>query len=77
MFKPVIVRNVLHSARLLGDASLSFTVNCVDGIEANKQRISAILRESLMLVTALNPKIGKTYLLKGLRLKSFINYVRL
>jgi len=58
VFKPVIVKNVLHSTRLLGDAALSFTVNCVNGIEANTQRISAILRESLMLVTALNPKIG-------------------
>lgn len=58
MFKPVIVKNVLHSTRLLGDAAVSFAVNCVDGIEPNSQRINAILRESLMLVTALNPKIG-------------------
>jgi len=58
VFKPLIIRNVLHSTRLLADASVSFAENCVDGIEANKQKISAIMRESLMLVTALNPKIG-------------------
>jgi len=58
VFKPLIARNVLHSVRLLADASVSFTVNCVDGIEANKARIEAIMRESLMLVTALNTKIG-------------------
>jgi len=58
VFKPVIVKNVLHSVRLLGDAARSFTVNCVDGIEANTKKIDSILHESLMLVTALNSKIG-------------------
>lgn len=45
-------------ARLLGDASASFTDNCVTGIKANKPRIDKLLHESLMLVTALNPRIG-------------------
>ncbi|VDO49709.1 unnamed protein product [Brugia timori] len=58
VFKPMIVRNVLQSTRLIADASVSFTVNCVDGIKANKENIAKILRESLMLVTALNPHIG-------------------
>ncbi|MFH4982939.1 hypothetical protein AB6A40_009648 [Gnathostoma spinigerum] len=54
----MIVRNVLQSTRLIGDACVSFAVNCVDGIKANKENIAKILRESLMLVTALNPHIG-------------------
>ncbi|XP_033207413.1 probable fumarate hydratase, mitochondrial isoform X1 [Belonocnema kinseyi] len=58
VFKPVIVANTLRSARLLGDASAAFTKNCVVGIEANKDNISKIMNESLMLVTALNPHIG-------------------
>ena len=58
VFKPVIVRNVLHSARLLANASVSFKSNCVVGIEANIKNISKIMNESLMLVTALNPHIG-------------------
>lgn len=58
VFKPVIIRNVLQSVRLLGDASRSFALNCVAGIQANRARIEALLNESLMLVTALNPHIG-------------------
>lgn len=58
VFKPVIIFNVLQSIRLIADASRSFTDNCVVGIEANKERISKLLNESLMLVTALNPYIG-------------------
>lgn len=58
VFKPVIVRNVLQSVRLLADASNSFTKNCVVGIEPNRKRLNAIMNESLMLVTALNPHIG-------------------
>lgn len=58
VFKPVIIANVLHSMRLISDACHSFTDNCVVGIEANKPRINKLLNESLMLVTALNPKIG-------------------
>lgn len=58
VFKPLIANGILQSLRLLGDASESFRKNCVVGIEPNRRRISQILRESLMLVTALNPKIG-------------------
>jgi len=58
VFKPMMVRNVLQSARLLGDASSAFTDNCVDGIIANRERIDKLLHESLMLVTALNQHIG-------------------
>ncbi|RXN08785.1 fumarate mitochondrial [Labeo rohita] len=58
VFKPMIIKNVLNSARLLGDASVSFTDNCVVGIEANTERINKLMNESLMLVTALNPHIG-------------------
>ena len=57
-FKPVIIYNVLQSIRLLGDAALSFTDNCVVGIEANRARINELMAQSLMLVTALNPHIG-------------------
>jgi fumarate hydratase class II len=58
VFKPVIIYNVLQSIRLLADAAESFTENCVVGIEANRARIDELLHNSLMLVTALNPKIG-------------------
>jgi fumarate hydratase class II len=58
VFKPLIIFNVLQSIRLLADASRSFTDNCVAGIEADRTRIAKLLHESLMLVTALNPKIG-------------------
>lgn len=58
VYKPVLIKNLLHSVRLLGDAAISFADNCVVGIEANKKRIDQLLHESLMLVTALNPKIG-------------------
>ena len=58
VFKPVIIFNVLRSAGLLGDACRSFTDRCVDGIEANRERIGELMAQSLMLVTALNPHIG-------------------
>jgi fumarate hydratase class II len=58
VFKPVIIYNVLQSIRLIADACVSFTDNCVAGIEANKERITKLMNESLMLVTALNPHIG-------------------
>ncbi|XP_010774773.1 fumarate hydratase, mitochondrial [Notothenia coriiceps] len=58
VFKPMIIKNVLNSARLLGDASVSFTTNCVLGIEPNIERINKLMNESLMLVTALNEHIG-------------------
>jgi fumarate hydratase class II len=58
VFKPVIIRNVLHSGGLLADACRSFTDHCVVGIEANRERIDHFVNNSLMLVTALNPRIG-------------------
>eukprot|EP00497_Spongosphaera_streptacantha_P003913 TRINITY_DN4657_c0_g1_i1.p1 TRINITY_DN4657_c0_g1~~TRINITY_DN4657_c0_g1_i1.p1 ORF type:complete len:134 (+),score=21.84 TRINITY_DN4657_c0_g1_i1:63-464(+) len=58
VFKPVMVNATLQSIRLIGDACQSFTTNCVDGIQVNEKRVKAILNESLMLVTALNPYIG-------------------
>lgn len=58
VFKPVIIYNVLQSIRLLSDGMRSFASNCVVGIEANKDRITTLLNESLMLVTILNPHIG-------------------
>jgi len=58
VFKPMMAANILESARLLADASNSFNVNCVSGITANKAEIKTKLDNSLMLVTALNTKIG-------------------
>lgn len=58
VFKPMIIRNILQSTRLIGDACVAFTDNCVVGIEANVERINKLRDESLMLVTALNPHIG-------------------
>src|SRR5437763_2085799 len=58
VFKPVIVFNVLHSTRLLADACRSFNEHCVAGIEPDRERIGHYVRNSLMLVTALNPRIG-------------------
>ncbi len=58
VFKPLIARNVLESARLLGDAAVSFTEKAVKGIKPNKENIKKHLDNSLMLVTALNTHIG-------------------
>ena len=58
VFKPMIIYNFLHSARLIGDGCRSFNDNCVIGIEPVKENIKRHLNNSLMLVTALNPKIG-------------------
>ena len=58
VFKPMIAYNVLQAMQLLGDAASAFTDNCVDGIEADEERISKLMWESLMLVTALAPTIG-------------------
>jgi fumarate hydratase class II len=58
VFKPMMARNILESARLLGDACVSFAEHCVDGIEPNHARIAELVENSLMLVTALNTKIG-------------------
>lgn len=58
VFKPVIIQAVLQSARLIGDAAESFAANMVDKLEPNLPRIAELLAKSLMLVTALNPRIG-------------------
>ncbi len=58
VFKPLIIHNVLSSARMLGDAALSFDAHCAQGIMPNRARIDELMRNSLMLVTALNPHIG-------------------
>ena len=58
VFKPVMAYNLLQSMRLIGDAAVSFTDNCVFGIEANETNIEQLMQRSLMLVTALAPKIG-------------------
>jgi fumarate hydratase class II len=58
VYKPVMAYALLQSVRLLADASRSFADNCVTGIKANKERIAHLLEMSLMLVTALTPKIG-------------------
>jgi fumarate hydratase class II len=58
VFKPLIIHNLLHSVRLLAHGCRSFTDHCVVGIRANREQIQQHLKNSLMLVTALNPKIG-------------------
>ena len=58
VYRPVIAYNIIQSIRLLTDACDSFRVHCVDGIEANEERIHSNLYNSLMLVTTLNPHIG-------------------
>ena len=58
VFKPMMAANILQSAQLLGDACVSFDENCAVGIEPNHQVIKTLLNNSLMLVTALNTKIG-------------------
>ena len=58
VFKPVMASNFLQSARLLGDACVSFEEHCASGIEPNYSRINELVNNSLMLVTALNTKIG-------------------
>lgn len=58
VFKPMMAANVLQSAQLIGDACISFDENCAVGIEPNQARITELLNNSLMLVTALNTKIG-------------------
>ncbi|MDZ4776948.1 MAG: class II fumarate hydratase [Alphaproteobacteria bacterium] len=58
VFKPVVIYNFIQSARLIGDAAVSFNDNCVAGIEAREDNIKAAMEKSLMLVTALAPKIG-------------------
>ena len=58
VFKPVMIRNLLHSCRLLSDGMTSFREHLVEGLEADEVKIAALLKESLMLVTCLNPVIG-------------------
>jgi fumarate hydratase class II len=77
VFKPMLIHNFLQSVRLLADGASNFVDRCVDGIEPNRERIGDHLKNSLMLVTALNPHIGydkaaqiaKTAHKKGLTLK--------
>jgi fumarate hydratase class II len=58
VFKPVMISNFLHSVRILADACRNFARFCVDGLKANRERIADLVNRSLMLVTALTPKIG-------------------
>jgi fumarate hydratase, class II len=58
VFKPVIVHNVLESVSLLADAADSFRENCIEGLELDEKRVETLMRQSLMLVTALNRHIG-------------------
>ena len=58
VYKPVMALNVLESAQLIGDACINFDLNCAQGIVPNTDKVDELLKDSLMLVTALNPKIG-------------------
>ena len=58
VFKPLMAANTIESAQLIGDACSSFTQNCINGIKPNYKRIKNLVQNSLMLVTALNTKIG-------------------
>ena len=58
VYKPMMAYNVLQSMQLLGDAAVAFTDNLIDGLRADETRIDKLMRESLMLVTALAPEIG-------------------
>jgi len=58
VFKPMMIFNFLMSAQLIGDAAVSFCDNCIKGLKPNKKKIKENLNNSLMLVTALNTKIG-------------------
>src|SRR5438046_7603712 len=58
VFKPVMVRNLLHSAKILADACRTFREFCVEGLQPNRERIDKLVQGSLMLVTALSPTIG-------------------
>jgi fumarate hydratase class II len=58
VYRPVMIKNVLQSMNLIGDASVSFVDNCLKDLQANEKRINELLNNSLMLVTALNPHIG-------------------
>jgi fumarate hydratase class II len=58
VFKPVMIRNLLHSTRLLADVCGTFRAFCIEGLEPDRERIEELVHRSLMLVTALAPKIG-------------------
>jgi len=58
VFKPLFAYNIIESSKILGDACLSFSKNCIDGLKPNKKKIERFLKDSLMLVTSLNSKIG-------------------
>lgn len=58
VYKPLMIANLLNSIRLMTDACKSFRIHCIDDLKANKDKINENLNKSLMLVTALNPKIG-------------------
>ncbi len=58
VFKPVLAFNLIQSIRLLTDVCISFADNCISGIEPNKKNITSLMERSLMLVTAITPKIG-------------------
>ena len=58
VFKPLFAHNIIESSKILGDACLSFSKNCIEGLKPNKKKIERFLKDSLMLVTALNSKIG-------------------
>jgi fumarate hydratase class II len=58
VYKPLIAYNLLSQVRLLADASRSFALHCIDGMEPNEKRINELLGASLMLVTSLTPAIG-------------------
>jgi len=58
VFKPVMIRNFLHSARILADVCRTFREFCVEGVRPNRERIAELVERSLMLVTALSPHIG-------------------
>lgn len=58
VFKPVIIHNLLHSVNILADSMRLFTKYCVDGLQADERRIQSYVENSLMLVTALAPKLG-------------------
>jgi fumarate hydratase class II len=58
VFKPLIIHNFLHSARLLADSASTFVDHCLDGLTINEPEIKRHLENTLMLVTALNPHIG-------------------
>ena len=76
VFKPVMAYNLLNSIRLLGDACQSFRLHCVESIKANKEKIDKVLNESLMLVTALNPKLDMITLRRLLRMPIKRHYLK-